>query len=242
MLRIHQHQIARFETASEQEVEDDLAMHLATYFPARRQLMGDAAVRATIRLAFARAEAHGMTAWRDVCAYLNVMLVLGSRFDDDPQIPWARRILDRSSAKAPHERLQRLLADTIGYLDILSGRDDTRLAERALAWLRGGAPPQTDVVLVLQAISPEKARLAGVPALQRMQAQVATGAVAAGVTGAWGGILATVLGFTFGAGFFDDPQLSVITGERPVADADALRMRAMDYLTRFIAAAARGEA
>jgi hypothetical protein len=67
----------------------------------------EAAARALVARAVARATAHGIEAHEDVERYLDLVATLGPAFDD--QLPWARGILSREDLDASHKlaRLER---------------------------------------------------------------------------------------------------------------------------------------
>src|SRR5882724_11501034 len=77
--------------------EDRVAEHLNRCFPAECQAMGSKRVLELIRYGIERAATHGVNLERDVCKYIDLMLVFGHDFDGDPNTPWASRILEDST-------------------------------------------------------------------------------------------------------------------------------------------------
>ena len=71
--------------------------HLRAQYPEDTQGTSDEDLTALVETGIARAEAHGIVAERDVCLYVDVMVVLGPDFDKDPRYPWAGEILNDDS-------------------------------------------------------------------------------------------------------------------------------------------------
>lgn len=79
--------------------ESDMLSHLQRCFPAECAALGEAGVRDTIRYGLERSRAYGLTAAREVCTYVDLMMALGRDFDQDPKLPWAADILNRGRWK-----------------------------------------------------------------------------------------------------------------------------------------------
>lgn len=76
-------------------------------FPDLYQLLGEQRSLRLIRYAKYRASQWKVTAAREVCRFLNIMIVLSPYFDDDPRLPWVRRILGARDVPES-ERMKRL--------------------------------------------------------------------------------------------------------------------------------------
>ena len=124
MLRIRTGQLKAFRQAGIRDSERRLLDHLFRYFPAPCRALGHAAVIKVIRCGKRRAAQYGITAERDVWAFVDVMFTLGLRFDEHPQMPWARDVLADAN-EAPSRRMERLRKRTICFL--------TQMAKRAKA-------------------------------------------------------------------------------------------------------------
>jgi hypothetical protein len=57
--------------------------------------MGEGGLREFIQYGIRRAAHYGITAKRDVCKYIDVMVVLGRDFDKDARYAWASNILEQ---------------------------------------------------------------------------------------------------------------------------------------------------
>lgn len=85
-----------------------MVFHVGRYFPERFMMTGERAALETVRTAIGSAGHYGIVMKRDVCLYLNCMLVLGSGFDRDPKFGWAAAILAGSGSEDPTRRMTRV--------------------------------------------------------------------------------------------------------------------------------------
>jgi hypothetical protein len=103
MLTIRNDQLSMFFEAEVRKFETWMAAHLAKFFPGQCAALGEHKLLATIQYGIKRAARHGLTAKRDVCKYIDVMIVLGRDFDTHKRYPWAGKLLkkrDRADKKA----------------------------------------------------------------------------------------------------------------------------------------------
>jgi hypothetical protein len=100
MFIVRKAQLAAFQQAAVTDFEDRMVAHLPEVFPEESAARGEAGLRALIRLGIERAARHGLTQEYDACLYFHVMLALGERFDDDPEISWARAALEETALSA----------------------------------------------------------------------------------------------------------------------------------------------
>jgi hypothetical protein len=96
ILTIRTEQIRVFSDLAERSFEDWLLNHVKKYFSAQFDAVGEADIREIIRSGRERASQHGFRAGRDVCKYIDLMIVLGRDFDTEPRTRWAAEILARS--------------------------------------------------------------------------------------------------------------------------------------------------
>lgn len=89
MLVIRKVQMEAFEKIAVRRFEDGLLDHLRTFFPAHAATLGDPQLGRVIRYGLQRAESRKVQTERGVYQYLALMFMLGSLFDEDPQLPWA---------------------------------------------------------------------------------------------------------------------------------------------------------
>ena len=89
--------------------EDRVAAHLKRCFPRQSEALGEAKVHEVIHYGIQRAKSYGIIAERDVCKYIDLMIVFGRDFDKDPQLGWPAPILNNKTVKDPALRIKRLL-------------------------------------------------------------------------------------------------------------------------------------
>ena len=99
MLRIRKEQYEELGKISLKRFEDSMVEHIKEFFPEKYEALGETVVRNVIEDGVDRAEAHGFETEPDVSMYIDLMLLLGSNFDTDPQLPWAAEILQEESTE-----------------------------------------------------------------------------------------------------------------------------------------------
>ena len=105
---IRRRQMAMFSGTALQSFEDRVSAHLDRCFPVQCKLLGEPGVRETIRYGIERASTYGIKAEREVCKYIDLMVVFGRDFDCDPGLPWASATLNNWRLKNSSVRLERL--------------------------------------------------------------------------------------------------------------------------------------
>lgn len=70
-----------------------MVAHLNDSFTRQAELLGEPKLREVIRHGIKRAAVYGITIERDVCKYVDLMMVWGLDFDQDQKLPWAGQIL-----------------------------------------------------------------------------------------------------------------------------------------------------
>jgi len=194
--------------------ESAMLAHLAKSFPVDMGLLGTENAVAVIAFGAARAQSYGLSSARQLCRYTNLMIGLGSRFDVDPQLPWAAPILRSTSRKDRDAVLDDLSERAATHLMAVSGlkgmiyaRALARARTRKLETLPGISPrgAEEELVSLFASIYPEKARLVEgtlglfvrVAAIGARRYQLGEGQPFT---------LYALLMFILGAGFDDDPQ------------------------------------
>jgi hypothetical protein len=82
--------------------------HLNKWFPEECQTLGEKEVRRRIRDGIDRADGYGIVGRRDVIKFIDVAFALGPAFDEDPNLPWAGRIL-RNDRIGPSQKVDELV-------------------------------------------------------------------------------------------------------------------------------------
>jgi hypothetical protein len=157
---------AQFEQLWFARFTDKVSEHLRLYFELPCRIAGDACVRETIRLGVTRARRWGLTLEASAQSYIDHMILLGSDFDSDPQLPWAREILERRLPELV--RLDTLHGQTADHMARTAGPDSRNVFFAVARALSHGlcpdlsVPPSESIEVVapfLQRMYPEKFRL-----------------------------------------------------------------------------------
>jgi hypothetical protein len=174
-VRIQGRQATALEAAELQRFKQNLVLHVRRFFPGHYRAFGDACIRSAIELSVRDARVHGLTTERNVCLYLNIMLMLGAEFERDPQFPWAADILQK--ANSANAKMDDLSAVTLDFMDRVAGVDNRRI-NRALSRLRHTfigiismpvtVPFEEHMLFTFHHLYPEKAAAVGEPSLQAL--------------------------------------------------------------------------
>jgi hypothetical protein len=108
MLTIRKEQLAVFGPLGEKTFEDRVIAHLKKVFPEQSESLGEPKLRETIQYGAQRAAAYRIISERDVCKYIDLMVLYGSDFDKDPKLPWAQSILQNKGIKDPTIKIDNL--------------------------------------------------------------------------------------------------------------------------------------
>jgi hypothetical protein len=108
MLTIRQEQITVFSQLEVEKFEEWMLAHLKKFFPAKCRALGESKLLEIIRRGVKRAAVYQFTSKRDVCKFIDLMVVFGREFDTDKRLPWAGKIL--ASKGAPEQKMQDLYA------------------------------------------------------------------------------------------------------------------------------------
>jgi hypothetical protein len=221
---IRESQLRSLEQACQTSFETRMVERIRTYFPKHAQLLSDPQLIAIIRLADRRAQTHILTTERSVAMYLDLMCLLGSGFDEDPQIPWAAKMLRDRLLPTQDERMDQLhvrgwefarrasedfkelvekgdssrFRVAIGYI---RRKDTANLTAETARALEGEIRAQ------LRELFPVKSSLIGEDCLRALVTKAFQSAFSNGIRNARGVSLFAALMFTVGAGFDRDPML-----------------------------------
>jgi predicted transcriptional regulator len=254
MLVIRETQMAAFEQAALRNFENRLLGHLEEFFPKHREVLGEEQMRKVIRLGIERAESYGLVSERDLHLYVGLMFMLGSYFDQDPQLPWATKILTDENIIDPSARADRLHDRAMAFLNEAAGQE-SQFLERALrkarelptsALSRSGEDRQLSfgdhMLKLLHAWYPEKYQAVSDPVIRQLIRQGYQVARGHGLTDEKGIAVYLGLMFLLGGGFDRDPQhpwaeavLRDATLIDPVKKGESLHQSAMAHLEQWLA-------
>ncbi len=105
---IRQKQMSAFTEGANTDFENRMVVHLNKCFPAECQAMQEPGVRKTIRYGIDQAAQYAVKAERDVCKYIDLMMVYGSDFNTREDLPWASRILNDKVLRNSSARMDSL--------------------------------------------------------------------------------------------------------------------------------------
>lgn len=229
--------------------EDDMLGHMTEFFPTQRRAFGEAHARLVIRHIIDRAFRLGFVIERDACLYLTNALMLGSNFDEDLMLPWAKMILDDSAGGSPSARIDRLTERAMDYVDRLAGEDNSWLTS-ALGCIqrdldRFSREPIEDfkeeMLCRLPALFPSKFNYVGEDITRSVIAHAELTARRYGLTTPRGTALYCATAFVVGSSFDRDPQLQRIgealrngAEKSPQERAERLLSAALWYLNTWL--------
>ncbi len=244
--------MAVFSDLSMRRFEHELLAHMACQAPEHCRAIGDDLASQTIRLGVARASVYGLTNRGPVRTYIELMFLLGSYFDTDPQYPWATATLLRDDLPDQMDRAGRLFDAATGYFDAVLG-EAGRSALRALRMLaeRVRDPPVIrasrivdDLLENFCAVYPEKcAWLGDGPLVGLIEASLTASAKLAFNATRERALVAALM-FGLGHQCFDDPLFPWISHtledpriSTPTARAVRLERRMMAYARHVLSSA-----
>ncbi len=214
MFSIQNKQLEAFKDLALKKFEDEMVEHIKEFFPSHYIMIQEIAIRNTIRFGYLRAKNHGFSTKRNVCLYINNMMILGSHFDYDPQYPWANFILKDDSERHPIIRIDKLCDKTLDVFDQLLGRRQLFI-NRALLNLHNNADlilqmlrssDLTGAFQHLRIIFPEKYDVIGEFNLSQMINYGFDQANTYGITSQSSILIYIVCMFLLGSDFDKDPQ------------------------------------
>lgn len=237
-----------FEEAALRDFEARVSRHVRETFPKSFEVLGEARVLDILRGAVGRAQSHGLTTERSVVMYLNLMFMLGSGFDEDPQLPWAAEILgdgglvEVGKIDALYDKALDYFAQVVGPEGVNTAAAFARMQREPLEGLPAASGPEFYEYLVtrLKVIFPEKCAYVGELGLRRMIQRGIGRAREYEITDGRGVAVYVGLMFMLGSGFDTDPQ--VPWGAEVLNDADVaagaeraerLRAAALESLARW---------
>ena len=249
MLVIRREQMDVLEKLPRTLFEDQAMQHLNRYYPRECRELGREQVRVVVQLGIQRAEEHGFRTQRQVGFYISLMLLLGSDFDRDLQLPWVMVILADLLAD-PSSLMERLWKAAMVYIDETAGKKNEllvraliRIRDFDLATASEFSPDEfeDDMSDLLNTFYPQKWSHQGEAATREMiQRSVELAANYDLQTNA-GICVFVTLAFMLGMGFHDDPLFpwaSDILCDATLdtdAKSDRLYEAAMAYLETALA-------
>lgn len=211
MLIIRAAQLKAFEEAALRRFEKEMVAHLRQLAPQHCNAVGEEGLYQVVRTGFKRATNYGLTNRGPVRFYLDLMMMLGSDFDTDPQYPWAAALLKDSAIPDQMDRAERLYEKAMDYSAKVFGQgyEQEKAAVRRAGLVKYedfAAGSVGELVKYFKKVFPEKVRYLGEPPMLALAARARTLSEQHQLTPERGPAVLAGLMFAFGHGVTTDPQ------------------------------------
>lgn len=217
MLIIRETQMTALEHAAVQNFKRRALKHLKEHAPVHCRILGEEGIRNTIDYGMQRAEGYGFTTERSLLIYLDLMFLLCRDFDIEPQLPWAKKILEDTHISHESIRIDRLQQKAFAYIKRVDGPDNKYLLEtlrkvrqepldRLLQVLHNTDNIFSEcLIALLKYLYPEKCNYLGGQGLHQLIQNGSQSARGFDITGERGLVLCVGLIFLLGTHFVNDP-------------------------------------
>jgi len=108
MLRIRNEQWTELSSATQRSFEQRMVVHLRKFFPQQCEALGATDLQDTIAHGIERAKTYDIVTERDVCLYIDLMMVFGRDFDTNPNLSWASYLLQDPHVNYPAHKIDQL--------------------------------------------------------------------------------------------------------------------------------------
>ncbi|MDI1480916.1 hypothetical protein [Polyangium sp. y55x31] len=224
------------------ELQRDVIRRLGERSPGCFAIVPERAIAAVTRLGVERAARRGLTRVGPVRLFVEMMILFGSAFDDDPLFPWAEAVLVEAHP-TQGQKADRLHDAMMEYLRAVPGIDQ----ERTLAAMRRFEPIATRVLSMdvspeamrevilreTRALSPERLGYLGPAGEARAVDTWARLAEAHGLRGG-GAVVYALLACLLGHGFATDPLFAWADTKLRGGDMQAIVGEAGLYCERIL--------
>ena len=193
--------------------ENRLIAFVYRFYEREYNKLGKDQVKTVVQFAINRAKGNQYTTQRQVTYYLSIMILLGSYYDEDIQLPWARKRLTDLSVASPTRRIEKLWKETLEYLETTTGEENEYVIH-AILRIRDlkleDAPHSTgeefaiDLCKLLLKLYPQKYQFQGEKINRELIKEGITKAGQFGIVGNGGRSLFIILMFVLGSGFYKD--------------------------------------
>lgn len=251
MIAIRPDQMDAFAEAALKNFENSMVDHVRQFLPRHLEILGEPTVRQVIRLGIDRGSVYGLISQHDLCLYITLMFLLGSSFDEDPQLPWADTILSDESILDNAQRTEQLYDEAVDFLDKAAGNEN-EYQMRALVTLRkhpiqetwkpGPGSLEDRILAQLRDVWPQKCERVGDGPLRLLIHRGIEAARSHQLAGELGALIYVGLMFLLGSGFDADPQypwaaavLNDTSAAGQATKAGRLYEAAMAYLDQWLA-------
>lgn len=213
MLHIRKQQLITFRQQAQLAFEDEIVDHLRKFAPKLCTILEGQHIRQVIQLGINRAKKYGFTNRGPVRFYIDLMTMLGSYFDTDPQYSWAAETLNNPDYFDQMIRAEALYDKTDSYLKAVlePNKEHSQCALWVLSDLDADLPLYNDADLEQQMLAfmkslfPEKYNYVGEISLHTLYNYALQEAEAYSLGTKGGKALFVGLMYMLGHGFARDP-------------------------------------
>ena len=111
MLKIRRYQKEVLGDYMRRNFEEKMLDHLECHFPDKCQTLGERSLRSLIRTGIDRATSYDITTQLDIGRFIILMMIFGTDYDTNPELPWAARILNDQRLQGPKTKMDSLYAE-----------------------------------------------------------------------------------------------------------------------------------
>jgi hypothetical protein len=247
-LIIRADQVKTLERGALLNFENRMIQHLKQFAPRHAEVLGTDVLRNLVKLGIARAETYKFSKRGPVQFYLELMFMLGSDFDTDPQLPWAHDILKEIERLDEMARADLLHARAMQYLDSVVGADyeyEKEAMVRVTKLRFDDLPPSSQnvgekILAHLKSIYPQKFAYVGESPLRALVNRAAALAGERAIASGPGISIVAGLMFALGHGVAADPQYPWVANtlndtSEPKARIERLFRKTLTFLERGLA-------
>ncbi|TDH18496.1 hypothetical protein EXU57_23145 [Segetibacter sp. 3557_3] len=214
MLVILNKQMEVFKAHALKNFEEEMVEHIREFFPNHFKAIQEKGIRNTIEYGYLKARKYGLSTKRNVCLYINNMMLLGSNYETDPLYPSIRLILNDETEEHPNYRVDKLCEKVLDITHQIMGRQNVFLI-RALLNILSNSDTLLETVMngrtsgplyYLNQVFPQKYAAVGEPDLLKMIGIGTRNARRYGITSQPNLLIYFVCMFMLGSGFDRDPK------------------------------------
>ena len=240
MLVIQAPQLQQLARARLELFAQERRVHALRHHPQLSRFIGDAALQRAVAAGIAGARARGLHNRVEVALYLELALLLGSGFADDPRCPWAATLLAPGCPGSPLFRMRRTVEAATEWLDASHGPENAHLV-RGLLRIRALTPDAfasaadaPGIVDWLTALLPQQAAACGTGAMHTLAEAALVRAARHGMTAPGDAATFALHQFMLGSAFDSDPlvpwagPILAAGGSTRAADLFAASLRYLD--------------
>jgi hypothetical protein len=248
-MKIRSSQMDILDAHSMKKYKTKLCRHLRQYDPLLCEAAGAEALEEAVDLGVQRAHECSFTLNGPIRSYLEIMFVLGSDFDRDPQYFWLRPWLQPQERYPEMERARYLQFHVIRFINDFQGSDNINIihalnqaqdiTREQLIEISRNYPEKA--VNWLESMHPLKCRFIGKDALRSLMNLAIKETARAELQGPESVALVLGLMFTFGSGILHDPMypwvnriLASPAEEGPQTREEKLQRRGKVYLRKIL--------